>query len=184
MFLMTTQGRMMKTRTVCIAAYCFGMLALTPSAHAWGDREQAALAGAVVGGLIASHAPISTGLVGYPAPVGAPVYVPSVGIGYPAAPGFVTAPVYAPAPTYLGPVTPVYRAPAYIAGPTVGLYGPGWRSPIPPVVQYRPFPGYAPTYAPAYAPGFRERGERGERGYWGGHEGGWEHGHRGRHGGW
>jgi len=147
----------MKTRTACIAAYCVGMLVLTPSAHAWGDREQAALAGAVVGGLIASHT-VNSAIVGYPAPGGAPVYLQSPGVSYAMTPGFVTGPVYAPAPAYYGAPAPVYRLPATVSGPTVGLYGPGWRSPVPPIVQYRPLPAYAPTYAPAYAPAFRERG--------------------------
>lgn len=160
----------MKPKTLWIAASCLAMLAMTQSARAWGDREQAALAGAVVGGLIASQT-VNAGIVGYPAPVGAPVYLRSPGVSYAMTPGFVTGPVYAPAPAYYGAPTPIYRAPVYVAAPTVGLYGPGWRSPIPPIVQYRPLPAYAPGSGTAY----REHGYRGE------HGGGWEHG---RHRGW
>jgi len=170
----------MKPKTLRIAASCLAMLAMTQPARAWGDREQAALAGAVVGGLIASHT-VNADIVGYPAPVGAPVYLRSPGVSYAMTPGYVTGPVYAPAPIYYSAPAPIYRAPVYVAGPTVGLYGPGWRSPIPPVVQYRPSPAYGTAYAPGYGNAFRERG------YWGERGGGWDHdrhGGHGRHGGW
>jgi hypothetical protein len=124
----------MKSTAIRNAAFCVAALALTPSAHAWGDREQAALAGAMIGGLIASNAQVAGGSAAFPAPVGPTVYMATPGIAYRVSPGYVTGPVYAPAP--------VYYPPAY------------YPQAVAPVVQYRAAPSYGPAYGSAYGPSY------------------------------
>ena len=124
----------MKSQSIRNAAFCLATLALTPSAHAWGDREQAALAGALIGGLIASNAQGAGGSAAFPAPVGPAVYMATPGVAYRVSPGYVTGPVYAPAPAYYPP--------AY------------YPQAVAPVVQYRVAPAYVQNYGPAYAPAY------------------------------
>jgi len=83
----------MKSKSIRSAAFCLATLALIPSAHAWGDREQAALAGALIGGLIASNAQVAGGAAAFPAPVGPAVYMATPGVAYRVSPGYVTGPV-------------------------------------------------------------------------------------------
>jgi len=152
----------MKSKSIRSAAFCLAMLAMIPSAHAWGDREQAALAGALIGGLIASNAQVAGGAAAFPAPVGPPVYMATPGVAYRISPGYVTGPVYAPAPANYPPayypqaITPVvqYRvAPSY--GPAyVQNYGPAYG------------PAYAPAYGTAYAPAYMQRRHHGHHHGW------------------
>lgn len=125
----------MNSKAIRAVAFCLATLALTPSAHAWGDREQAALAGALIGGLIASNAQVASGAASFPAPVGPPVYMATPGVAYRVSPGYVTGPVYAPAPAYYAPA---YSPPAY------------YPQAVAPLVQLRPAPAYAQNYGPAY----------------------------------
>jgi len=132
----------MKSTAIRSAAFCLAALALTPSAHAWGDREQAALAGAMIGGLIASNAQVAGGAAAFPAPVGPAVYMATPGVAYRVSPGYVTGPVYAPAPAYF---SQTYSAPAY--------YPPAYYPQVvAPIVQYRAAPAYVQNYGPAYGP--------------------------------
>jgi len=134
----------MKSAGIRNTALCLAALALTPSAHAWGDREQAALAGAMIGGLIASNAQVAGGAAAFPAPVGPTVYMATPGIAYRVSPGYVTGPVYAPAPAY-SPQTyspPAYYPPAY------------YPQAVAPVVQYRAAPSYGPAYVQNYGPAY------------------------------
>jgi len=124
----------MKSKSIRSAAFCLATLALIPSAHAWGDREQAALAGALIGGLIASNAQVAGGAVAFPAPVGPTVYMATPGVAYRVSPGYVTGPLYAPAPTNYPP--------AY------------YPHAIAPVVQYRVAPSYGPAYVQNYGPAY------------------------------
>jgi hypothetical protein len=136
----------MKSKSIRNAAFCLATLALIPSAHAWGDREQAALAGALIGGLIASNAQVAGGAVAFPAPVGPAVYMATPGVAYRLSPGYVTGPVYAPAPAYYPP--------AY------------YPQAIAPVVQYRATPSYGAWYGPSHGPAYVQR-------YHHGHHHGW-----------
>jgi hypothetical protein len=152
----------MKSKSIRNAAFCLATLALIPSAHAWGDREQAALAGALIGGLIASNAQVAGGAAAFPAPVGPPVYLATPGVAYRVSPGYVTGPVYAPAPANYPPayypqaIAPVvqYRvAPSY-APAYVQNYGPAYG------------PAYAPAYGTAYAPAYMQRRHHGHHHGW------------------
>jgi hypothetical protein len=152
----------MKSKSIRSAAFCLAMLAMIPSAHAWGDREQAALAGALIGGLIASNAQVAGGAAAFPAPVGPPVYMATPGVAYLVSPGYVTGPVYAPAPANYPPayypqaIAPVvqYRvAPSY-APAYVQNYGPAYG------------PAYAPAYGTAYAPAYMQRRHHGHHHGW------------------
>ena len=152
----------MKSKSIRSAAFCLAMLAMIPSAHAWGDREQAALAGALIGGLIASNAQVAGGAAAFPAPVGPPVYMATPGVAYRISPGYVTGPVYAPAPANYPPayypqaIAPVvqYRvAPSY-APAYVQNYGPAYG------------PAYAPAYGTAYAPAYMQRRHHGHHHGW------------------
>jgi len=152
----------MKSKSIRSAAFCLAMLAMIPSAHAWGDREQAALAGALIGGLIASNAQVAGGAAAFPAPVGPPVYMATPGVAYRVSPGYVTGPVYAPAPANYPPayypqaIAPVvqYRvAPSY-APAYVQNYGPAYG------------PAYAPAYGTAYAPAYMQRRHHGHHHGW------------------
>jgi hypothetical protein len=152
----------MKSKSIRSAAFCLAMLAMIPSAHAWGDREQAALAGALIGGLIASNAQVAGGAAAFPAPVGPPVYLATPGVAYRVSPGYVTGPVYAPAPANYPPayypqaIAPVvqYRvAPSY-APAYVQNYGPAYG------------PAYAPAYGTAYAPAYMQRRHHGHHHGW------------------
>ncbi len=134
----------MKSKLIRSAAFCLATLALIPSAHAWGDREQAALAGALIGGLIASNAQIAGGAVAFPAPVGPTVYMATPGVAYRVSPGYVTGPVYAPAPAYY---PQAYYPQAYYPQ----AYYP---QAIAPVVQYRAAPSYGPAYVQNYGPAY------------------------------
>lgn len=145
----------MKSKTIRNAACCLATLALIPSAHAWGDREQAALAGALIGGLIASNGQGTGGGVAFPAPVGPPVYMSTPGVAYRVSPGYVTGPVYAPAPANY---PPAYYPPAY------------YPQAVAPVVQYRVAPAYAQTYGqgygPSYGPAYLQRRHHGHHHGW------------------
>jgi hypothetical protein len=136
----------MKSKSIRSAAFCLAMLAMIPSAHAWGDREQAALAGALIGGLIASNAQVAGGAAAFPAPVGPPVYLATPGVAYRVSPGYVTGPVYAPAPAYYPP--------AY------------YPQAIAPVVQYRVAPSYSTWYGSSHGPAYVQR-------HYHGHHYGW-----------
>jgi hypothetical protein len=127
----------MKLTAIRSAAFCLAALALTPNANAWGDREQAALAGAMIGGFIASNAQIAGGATAFPAPVGPTVYMATPGIAYRVSPGYVTGPVYAPAPAYYPP--------AY------------YPQAVAPVVQYRAAPSYGAAYGSSYGPAYMQR---------------------------
>lgn len=120
-----------------IAILSLGAVAAAPAAHAWGDREQGALAGAVVGALIAAQAARPPAVVAAPLPppvVAAPLPAPvAPGYGsYPAAPAYGHYPVAVPAPY---PVAPYPVAPYPVAGAPV-VVGYGWR-PMPPRWVYR-----------------------------------------------
>jgi len=136
----------MKSKSIRNAAFCLATLALIPSAHAWGDREQAALAGALIGGLIASNAQVAGGAAAFPAPVGPPVYLATPGVAYRVSPGYVTGPVYAPAPANYPP--------AY------------YPQAIAPVVQYIVAPSYSTWYGSSHGPAYLQR-------HYHGHHHGW-----------
>jgi hypothetical protein len=113
-----------------------GAVSVPSPAHAWGDREQAALAGAVLGGLLAAQT-AAPGPGAYYAPP--PSYAPPVsyasGLPY-AAPPLQWIPQASVGYVGYGG-QPVYRAPAY---------------PSAPVVIYRGAPTFvAPVHAWGYA---------------------------------
>jgi hypothetical protein len=136
----------MKSKSIRSASFCLATLALIPSAHAWGDREQAALAGALIGGLIASNAQIAGGAVAFPAPVGPTVYMATPGVAYRVSPGYVTGPVYAPAPAYYPQA--YYPQTYYPQAYYPQAYYPQAYYPqaIAPVAQYRVAPSHGAAY--------------------------------------
>ena len=83
---------MRKLSNPLIAILTLGAMAAAPAAHAWGDRQQGALARAVVGALIAAQAARPPVVVAAPLPppgVAAPLPVPI-------APGMTRLPEMAP----------------------------------------------------------------------------------------
>jgi hypothetical protein len=128
---------MRKLMKPVMAVVTLGAVAASPAAHAWGDREQGALAGAVVGALIAAQAARAPAVIAAPLPppvVATPLPAPAApGYGaYPVAPGYGHYPVAVPAPY---PVAPYPVAPYPVAGAPV-VVGYGWR-PMPPRWAYR-----------------------------------------------
>ena len=129
---------MRKLSNPLIAILTLGAMAAAPAAHAWGDREQGALAGAVVGALIAAQAARPPVVVAPPLPppgLAAPLPVPIAPgySSYPVAPVHGHHPVAVPMPY---PVAPYPVTPYPVAGAPV-VVGYGWR-PIPPRWVYRP----------------------------------------------
>ena len=118
----------MRTAWIHQTAIALVACAAIPSAHAWGDREQAALAGAVIGGLIAGQSRQIAPAV----PMAAPVYSAPPQTVYVPPPTY-----YAPPTTYYAPSTTYYSAPATYYGPPVVQYqaAPGY-----PLVEVRPMP--------------------------------------------
>jgi hypothetical protein len=120
---------MRKLMKPVVAILTLGAMAASPAAQAWGDREQGALAGAVVGALIAAQAARA------PAVVTAPLHPPVVVAPRPAPvfPGYV---VYPPPAGYgQYPVAPYPVTPYPVASAPV-VVGYGWR-PAPPRWAYR-----------------------------------------------
>jgi len=156
----------MKSKSIRRAAFCLTVLAMIPSAHAWGDREQAALAGALIGGLIASNAQVAGGAAAFPAPVGPPVYMATPGVAYRVSPSYVTGPVYAPAPANYPPAYDPHAIAPVIQYRVAPSYGPAYVQNYGPAYGAAYGPAYAPAYGIAYAPTYMQRRHHGHHHGW------------------